>query len=1187
MRTKFISGILIACLLITSAISGFAYVRPGATEYLFGAADVLESENVSIEQNTIIASDGGFVKYDYYTTLDAAEMIIEYSDAKDARISVEPEGNGAQDFNLSGEGEVVYKFPSVQHSGDNYLTLRFGGNSTIKSVKLIANQLTGYKDYDRRPITLTENEKAVQSAVLINEDSSVIMVNGAKRYVNLENINEKPQKFDDRVYLPIKTLARALGYYYEEMPDKNYCMLRQEQLTFTYRDGQMYSQVAHEQPVTIDAMPKLIEGHYYMPVRYFAEAIGETVLYKDGIIVIDGRNRSKDILESPSVMSYVAEQLAESAEEKVIGKTYYVAQTANANDENPGTADAPFKTLNKAGKVAKAGDTVIIREGVYREIFAPSNDGTESNPIVFKAAEGESVTISAAEAVTEFADIGDGKAVASVPWTLGEGRNQVFYKDGCLIEARYPNAPRVKMSQSGEPLSDLFPVTGEFKVQVEDTSIVKSESLLNQEEKDYWKGATYISMHGKGWTLSSAKVESSEKGMLKLTKFPYRWWQASRVDDYWSWGYITGHKNCLDAPGEWIMEHKLLVLMLPEGETADTMEVEVKKRQTVINLNNRKSVHIEGIKTVGGSVTMVDSEFCMLNNMDMSYIGHYTYSDNQREGIFVNGTMAEVKEDPANTTLQKGESGIYVAGNNNHIVNSKIDHSAAAGLILTGAYAYIENNIVSNCGYMGSYTSGITVTNQPEKPIDAKRGGFALYNNTVYNCGRSTFNLQNFESYWGGGILQYLPYEIAYNDFHDGLLFSLDGGITYEYTMSANSEVANSQMHNNYLYYTLPETNPFSMGLYHDGYTEGVDTYENIIFATEEGVMFTSSYLFINPTLSPHNAWNNKELRNDNVPNGPENLRIDQFPYGLPFYAGSYKDSEPFMKNYNKENENYKLIKPTSAKTAKGADIEVTDVVELKNNGDYAVFENVDFGEENINALELYIRGDRFKSEKRSISIGFGNSLEDADVYSYETQVRADRSDKLATFNEFFNEKNGVMNVYVKNTGYVPITIDSILFRHSDIVKKEHDGACIPGGSFDRVDKVHGTKANAVFADPKKPYVKDVWTGTVLRYQSVNVPEGAVAFYIETGVKAPYSGQEIVFRYNVIGESGTVDFATFTVPDSVWGPPGVKQYYLLDAPVPSDAPLDIYVDFRGEAGKTCNLFEFGFLTELPAELAEE
>lgn len=69
--------------------------------------------------------------------------------------------------------------------------------------------------------------------------------------------------------------------------------------------------------------------------------------------------------------------------------TYYVA-TAGL-DTNPGTAEKPFATPQKGLSIAKAGDTVIVRTGTYRNtgtgnrIVTISRSGTASAPIVFKS----------------------------------------------------------------------------------------------------------------------------------------------------------------------------------------------------------------------------------------------------------------------------------------------------------------------------------------------------------------------------------------------------------------------------------------------------------------------------------------------------------------------------------------------------------------------------------------------------------------------------------------------------------------------------------------------------------------------------------------------------------------------------------------------------------------------------------
>ena len=66
------------------------------------------------------------------------------------------------------------------------------------------------------------------------------------------------------------------------------------------------------------------------------------------------------------------------------GVAYYVSTTGS--DSNPGTSIAPFRTINRAAQVAKAGDVVTIRDGTYPGSVSVRNAGTRAKPIVFQAA---------------------------------------------------------------------------------------------------------------------------------------------------------------------------------------------------------------------------------------------------------------------------------------------------------------------------------------------------------------------------------------------------------------------------------------------------------------------------------------------------------------------------------------------------------------------------------------------------------------------------------------------------------------------------------------------------------------------------------------------------------------------------------------------------------------------------------
>ncbi len=59
-----------------------------------------------------------------------------------------------------------------------------------------------------------------------------------------------------------------------------------------------------------------------------------------------------------------------------------------------GSASAPFCTIAAAAAVAKAGDTVLVRSGTYREEVKPKFSGTPGSVIAYSPAAGASVTVS-------------------------------------------------------------------------------------------------------------------------------------------------------------------------------------------------------------------------------------------------------------------------------------------------------------------------------------------------------------------------------------------------------------------------------------------------------------------------------------------------------------------------------------------------------------------------------------------------------------------------------------------------------------------------------------------------------------------------------------------------------------------------------------------------------------------------
>ena len=77
---------------------------------------------------------------------------------------------------------------------------------------------------------------------------------------------------------------------------------------------------------------------------------------------------------------------------------WHVATTGN--DDHPGSAAAPFRTIQKAADVAQPGDVITVHEGLYRERINPPRGGeSDARRIVYQAAPGEKVEIRGSEVV--------------------------------------------------------------------------------------------------------------------------------------------------------------------------------------------------------------------------------------------------------------------------------------------------------------------------------------------------------------------------------------------------------------------------------------------------------------------------------------------------------------------------------------------------------------------------------------------------------------------------------------------------------------------------------------------------------------------------------------------------------------------------------------------------------------------
>lgn len=92
---------------------------------------------------------------------------------------------------------------------------------------------------------------------------------------------------------------------------------------------------------------------------------------------------------------------------------YYVDAAARATGN--GTKEWPFKTIQEAANIAKAGDTVNVLPGVYREYVNPIHAGREDARITYRSTVPRKAVITGAEEVKSWERYGENVWMARIP----------------------------------------------------------------------------------------------------------------------------------------------------------------------------------------------------------------------------------------------------------------------------------------------------------------------------------------------------------------------------------------------------------------------------------------------------------------------------------------------------------------------------------------------------------------------------------------------------------------------------------------------------------------------------------------------------------------------------------------------------------------------------------------------------
>ena len=240
-----------------------------------------------------------------------------------------------------------------------------------------------------------------------------------------------------------------------------------------------------------------------------------------------------------------------------------------------GSKAVPFKTINDALKIVQSGDTVIIREGIYREsINIPG--GQPGKPVSVKAADGERVVLSGAIPVTGWKKHHDNVYVALLD----------FRPERLLLN--YRPLPIAREPDEG------WWVTADAN----DLTIMDARNLRTLSH-DPVGGEAYIWANS-GNTFFTVPIDSMDRMNGRLTVIRKSQWMELNAGDRY---YLKNHPSFIDSPGDWAVQEengKFHVYFQPELPQHLNFVEAPRETRPVVSVRNAGHVNISGLEVAAG-----------------------------------------------------------------------------------------------------------------------------------------------------------------------------------------------------------------------------------------------------------------------------------------------------------------------------------------------------------------------------------------------------------------------------------------------------------------------------------------------------------------------------------------------------------------------------------------------------------
>ena len=449
--------------------------------------------------------------------------------------------------------------------------------------------------------------------------------------------------------------------------------------------------------------------------------------------------------------------------------TYFVSNSVGDDNTGNGSVDSPFETIGKAISVIDAGDTVIIRGGVYHEEISIDNfNSSNSSPTLIKSFDGETVIIDGTiEIVGQWNDDNANSSIKVING-INDPITQLFVGNEQMVMARWPNA-QFDMDAEDENGKTLY--------------IFDKHSWAEGHENTSQDGQLYIdeSKKNPGTIDLTNTIGILNVGSFKtFNKLITNHNTIQNGNDYIEYAgnfgnsfktkhhyfFFEGKKELIDVQNEWFLDqdNEMLFVFPQNGVDLNNTSVRGKVRDYSVLIANSSHITIEGLTFFATTLKADNSSYLNISDCNFYYPSYSRRMLGELQGA-------------APTIL--GSSGTKKV-HNSTIESCLFINSEGEGLIIKGDHNKVLNSYFKNIDWSATQLDGLMVTIN----VDGYKNEFS--NNEIYNTGASA-------TVWPGEASIF-----SYNIVSNTGLAQSDGAVF----QGTKNTVAKSVVHHNFVYDT-------------------------------------------------------------------------------------------------------------------------------------------------------------------------------------------------------------------------------------------------------------------------------------------------------------------------------------------------------------------------------------------------